>query len=70
MTQRALNFLAAIAIACIIGLVSLAFAPGEHTATSTTLSGVLSGSVIAIAALVSPQQSRSVEADLRRPGGQ
>lgn len=54
MTQRALNFLAAIALAAIIGLVALAYAPGDSTATTATLSTVLSGSVVAIAALVSP----------------
>ena len=56
MTSRALNFLAAIAIACIVGLVALGFAPQDQTATKATLSTVLSGSVIAIAALVSPQR--------------
>ena len=56
MTSRALNFLAAIAIASIFGLVALSFAPGDSTATTATLSTVLSGSVIAIAALVSPQR--------------
>ncbi len=58
MTQRALNFLATIAIACIIGLVALGFAPGDQVEARTTLSTVLTGSVFAIAALVTPTPPR------------
>ena len=60
MTSRALNYLAAIAVASIVGLVALAYAPGDQVAASATLSTTLTGSAFAIAALVSPQ----------RPGGQ
>lgn len=56
MTTRALNFLAAIAVASIIGLIALAYAPGDQAATSATLSTTLTGSAFAIAALVSPQR--------------
>ncbi len=60
MTRQALNFLAAIAILSIVGLVACAIAPGDQSGIETTLSTVLTGSAIAIAALVSPA----------RPGGQ
>lgn len=70
LTQRALTFLASIAVLSLIGLVVCGVHPGDQANVEATLSGTLTGSAFAIAALVSPQQSRSVEADLRRPGGQ
>ena len=56
MTSRALNFLASIAILCVVGLVALGFAPGDQAQAETTLSTVLFGSVTAVAALVAPQR--------------
>lgn len=59
MTERAFKFLATISVLCIIGLVTLGFAPGDHSVTQTALSTTLFGSVTAVAALVSPQTRRA-----------
>ena len=58
MTERAFKFLATVSVLCIIGLVTLGFAPGDHSVTQNALSTTLFGSVTAVAALVSPMERR------------
>lgn len=59
MTTRALTFLSIISMLCVAGLVVSMFSNADNTNVVTTLSTVLTGSVIAIAALVTPQRPSS-----------
>ncbi len=59
MLRAALNFLAAIAILSIVGLVACGVAPGDQSHVENTLANVLTGAAFAIAALVSPARPGS-----------
>ncbi len=59
MLTRALNYLGAVAIACIVGLATLGAIAGDQSQAENTLSTVLVMSVTAIAALVAPTGPRS-----------